>query len=138
MAGLDQGLINEVLDRGLKITPEAVLRIWRIDNSRQISSIHTDILWVERGYQHANGDGVSWEYMMTHTNEFANLGIIGTSLPELVEALTSVGLFLGKQGSKLKTRPAHEEPRVILSVEFYEKTVIAAITVRQSRQMGSS
>jgi hypothetical protein len=75
-------------------------------------------------------------------------GSVGKLHPPTVICIDSdlLGHFLGQQ--KPKAKPAYKEPKVILGVVFYEKTLLAAMTVgsnefivgmnRRSRNRGRS
>jgi hypothetical protein len=43
--------VNPRDDWGFKISPEIVLRIWRLKETRKIPTIEANIIWVEQGYQ---------------------------------------------------------------------------------------
>jgi hypothetical protein len=93
-----RALISEVVNDGHKISPQEVMRIWRLNQKRPF--FETEILWVERGYHSKIGStekGVGYKHMLIHAHELQQLGITPEKLPELVEAATVVGIYLGQQ-----------------------------------------
>jgi hypothetical protein len=80
-------LVNEALERGIRISPKKALRIWKVHY--RIPGISTDIMGIETGYA-AKHNGVWLEHIMVkHGKEFVGIGITRTSIPKLAKALTT-------------------------------------------------
>jgi hypothetical protein len=133
-----QTLIQETLSRGVKLSPEKVMRIWQVGQERKIP---VKTLWVEIGYQkHKNGKpdggGVGYKHMLTHAYEFEKMGISQNKLPELAEAGTKVGIIKEKKKEEKEEKEEEEklnngkkERRPVIGLVFYGKPVAIEVTI---------
>jgi hypothetical protein len=114
----------EVVQKGLKISSERVIRISRL-TAKRIPNISAGIAWVEIGYQRFNAmrmlmKGAGFLHMLKHRKESEELGVQPSQLPELAEAATTIGTYAGIQ---------KDEGRVILGLASYGMQMALAITV---------
>ena len=112
-------LIKIAAISNVKMTVEKVVRIWQIDQNREIPGLEKRILWVEDNLPQAG-----YQHMLKHRLEFEQIGITKDQLSEVAEAATSVGIPGGQQGKK-GTRLG----RPIFGLFFYGKPLAVAVSV---------
>jgi hypothetical protein len=127
---VDQRLVLKVIKNGHKISPDKVLHIWKLEETRKIPTVEPEIIWIEVGYHieiEGKGKGVGYKHFLKHEREFRPLGIQPYQFLELVEAATKVGLYVGEQKSEEKEdRP---QCRPIFGLRFHGTPLFVAVTV---------
>ncbi|KAJ6024734.1 hypothetical protein N7540_005531 [Penicillium herquei] len=114
-------LLRGLLDKGVRVTVQDVQRVWQLALGRvdQIDGLVSQTLWVETGSTGHRGAGLQ-HILEHHSQEFAQYE--PQQLVELAEASTSVGLRIGTQGRRARTRP-------IFGLFFYGEPVAIAVQV---------
>ena len=114
-------LIQEVLDRGIKITRERVIRIWNRPHLNPELPANITIIWMEFG-----GPGAGYNHIKrAHGSQFNEAGIPPHDYAELVQAATTVGLFTNFQGR----RGDRGTGRAVYLLYFHGRGVAVAITI---------
>jgi hypothetical protein len=90
-------LVNEAVERGIKISPKDVLRIWKVDyKSRQVPGISTDMMWRETGYEGRN-NGVGF----CQTNHSTTKGDLGYLVQDQMACMYSMRFSLTDSNTSL-------------------------------------
>ncbi len=105
-------LIQNIQDRGFKISPDKVLDIGKLPNGK--------IVWVEVGKLTNKPSGLEhiWE---RHSKEFSSLGISKEEVPEFVINVVTNGNKVGTQGN--------QEPRDVFEYNHKGKIIYLAVSI---------
>ena len=107
-------LISELKQAGIKHTPEKIIRIAKLPNSK--------IIFLEEGIDGKGGRGLK-HILQEHQENFAKRGISPDQIPDAVIAAVVSGTIIGFQKTRSPT------PRIIYEFIFNGETQYLAVTV---------
>jgi len=111
-SGEGKALIQEVQQKGLKITPDEVIGITKDKNGR--------IIWLEKGHLDGKPSGLA-HIVQEHESNFNDKGIHTSDIADFVLSAVGRGTIIGYQG-KGTGRPIYE-------VTYNGETYHVAVTV---------
>jgi len=107
-------LISELKQAGIKHTPEKIIRIAKLPNSK--------IIFLEEGIDGKGGRGLK-HILQEHQENFAKRGISPDQIPDAVIAAVVSGTIIAFQKTRSPT------PRIIYEFIFNGETQYLAVTV---------
>ncbi len=106
-------LIQNVIEQGLKISPDKVLDIGRMQDGK--------IVWIEEGKLTDKPSGLA-HILEKHSKEFSSLGIPKNEVPKFVIDVITKGSKVGIQGN-------HKEPRDVFEYNHKGKMIYLAVSI---------
>lgn len=82
-------LIQKVIDKGFKISPEKVLEIGKRPNRQ--------IVWIEKGTLSGKPSGLA--HILEHEGEFKTIGVSKENIPSFIIDAVTTGQHVGHQGN---------------------------------------
>lgn len=82
-------LIQEVIDKGFKISPEKVLGIGKMTDGK--------IVWIEEGTLSGKPSGLA--HILEHEGEFKTIGVSKENIPSFIIDAVTTGQHIGHQGN---------------------------------------